>query len=212
MHKLTRPRIRAFLEKYKTTELVLDVGSGGADQHVLFPNRTTIDVDPARNPEIIGDAQEMPFADATYSTILCTEVLEHIPDPQKAVDEMYRVLKPGGTLILTTRFLFPVHDAPGDYWRFTPYGLQALFSKWDVLEQEVEADAFYTIAVLLQRIAFQADLRGGKVTKGLLLCLAFVLSRMDWLLLKRYGDIGRTDIVPVLMSSGVYIACRKPLS
>lgn len=127
MHKLTRPRIRAFLEKYKTTELVLDVGSGGADQHVLFPNRTTIDVDPARNPEIVGDAQEMPFADATYNTILCTEVLEHIPDPQKAVDEMYRVLKPGGTLILTTRFLFPVHDAPGDYWRFTPYGLQALF-------------------------------------------------------------------------------------
>ena len=169
-------------------------------------------MDPARNPEIVGDAQEMPFADATYSTILCTEVLEHIPDPQKAVDEMYRVLKPGGTLILTTRFLFPVHDAPGDYWRFTPYGLQALFSKWAILEQEVEADAFYTIAVLLQRIAFQADLRGGKVTKGLLLCLAFVLSRMDWLLLKRYGDIGRTDIVPVLMSSGVYIACRKPLS
>ena len=90
--------------------------------------------------------------------------------------------------------------------------VQALFSKWAILEQEVEADAFYTIAVLLQRIAFQADLRGGKVTKGLLLCLAFVLSRMDWLLLKRYGDIGRTDIVPVLMSSGVYIACRKPLS
>ena len=84
-------------------------------------------MDPARNPEIVGDAQEMPFADATYSTILCTEVLEHIPDPQKAVDEMYRVLKPGGTLILTTRFLFPVHDAPGDYWRFTPYGPGAFF-------------------------------------------------------------------------------------
>ncbi len=210
MHKLTRPRIRAFLSKYKTKDLVLDVGSGGADQQVFFPNRTTIDVDPARNPEIVGDAQDMPFGDATYSTILCTEVLEHIPNPQKAIDEMYRVLRPGGVLILTTRFLFPIHDAPGDYWRFTPYSLKVLFTDWEIIEEESESDAFYTVAVLLQRIVFQTDLRGGKLTKALLLALSYIFSHLDWLLLKRYGDIGRTDIVPVLMSSGVYIACKKP--
>lgn len=209
MNKITRPQIRAFLAKYATTEMVLDVGSGGADQDTIFPNRTTIDIDPARNPQIVGDAQAMPFKDESYDTILCTEVLEHIPNPQKAIDEMYRVLRPGGTLILTTRFLFPVHDAPGDYWRFTPYGLRSLFTRWEILEEEVETDAFLTIAVLLQRIMFQTDLRGGKITKGILLLVTYAFTKLDWLLVRRYGDIGRTDTVPVLMSSGVYIACRK---
>ncbi len=210
MKKITRDRIRAFLAKYATDEVVLDIGSGGADQAKYYPNRVTLDIDPARGPEIVGDAQNMPFENESYTTILCTEVLEHIPDPQKAVDEMCRVLKPGGVLILTTRFIFPVHDAPGDFWRLTPYGLKHLFSKWEVLEEATEADAFLTIAVLLQRIMFQCDLRGGRFTKGIVLMFVYIFSHLDGLIVRRFADIQRTETVPVLMSSGVYIACRKP--
>ncbi|MBP7741222.1 MAG: class I SAM-dependent methyltransferase [Candidatus Pacebacteria bacterium] len=209
MRKITRGRIRSFLASYATDVLVLDIGSGGANQDASFPNRTTYDIDSARNPSIVGDAQDMPFPDSSYDVIVCSEVLEHIPDPKKAIGEMFRVLAPGGTLILTTRFVFPVHDAPGDYWRFTPYGLRSLFTRWEILEEEVETDAFLTIAVLLQRIMFQTDLRGGKITKGILLLVTYAFTKLDWLLVRRYGDIGRTDTVPVLMSSGVYIACRK---
>jgi SAM-dependent methyltransferase len=211
MNKLTRPKIGEFLQKYTTDKLVLDIGSGGTDQDALFPNRTTFDMDPARGPAIVGDAQEMPFADGSYEVILCSEVLEHIPDPVKAIAEMYRVLVPGGLLVLTTRFVYPVHDAPGDYWRFTPYALQRLFQEWEIVEEGVESDVFSTIAVLLQRIIFQTDLRGGKLTKGLLLLLTVFLNKLDFLLVHRYGDIRRSKKVPVLMASGVYIACRKPL-
>lgn len=210
MNKLTRSKVEDFLKKYATDKLVLDIGSGGANQDHLFPSRTTFDVDPERRPSVVGDAQEMPFADNSYEVILCSEVLEHIPDPPKAISEMYRVLAPGGLLILTTRFVYPVHDAPGDYWRFTPYALRYLFCKWEIIDEDVESGPFSTIAVLLQRIIFQADVRGGKITKGLLMLAVLLFSKLDRIVRTSYGDIKRSEEVPVLMTSGVYIACRKP--
>lgn len=210
MRKITRGRIRRFLTTYATEALVLDIGSGGADQDAVFPNRTTCDIDPKRNPSVVGDAQNLPFTDASFPVVLCSEVLEHIPEPRKAIAEFFRVLEPGGVLILTTRFVFPVHDAPGDYWRFTPQGLHSLFAGWEIIEEQTETEPFLTIAVLLQRIIFQTNVRGGKLTKGLLLLLALIFTKLDWLVVEQYGDIGRTEKVPSIMSSGVYIACRKP--
>ena len=117
---------------------------------------------------VIGDAQALGIADASFPVILCTEVLEHLPEPQRAIDEMYRVLAPGGTLLLTTRFLFPIHDAPHDYFRFTKYGLRHLLRRFEILELREETDAVGTIAVLLQRLGMQAQtLRAGAAARRL---------------------------------------------
>jgi|CXWL01.1.fsa_nt_gi SAM-dependent methyltransferase len=209
MQKITRIGINAFLERYATKEQVLDIGSGGADQDSRFPNRTTFDIDPTRNPEIVGDIHDMPFPDNSYHTILCSEVLEHLHDPRKAIAQMYRVLAPGGTLVITTRFTFPVHDAPGDYWRFTPNGLRILFADFEIIDEAVETDTFTTIAVLLQRVIFQTKLRGGRFTKGILWLLMMVFKKVDSLVLAQYGDIQRKTRVETLLSSGVYLACTK---
>src|SRR5262249_32402332 len=69
----------------------------------------------------------LPFADATFERVLCVEVLEHLHDPALAVAEMRRVLAPGGLLLLTTRFAYPLHDEPHDYFRYTVHGLRHLF-------------------------------------------------------------------------------------
>ena len=77
-------------------------------------------------PAVHGDAQRLPFPDGTFDTVVCLEVLEHVPNPDAALQEASRVLKPEGHLLLSTPFLYPIHDAPNDYRRWTWLGLKAM--------------------------------------------------------------------------------------
>ncbi len=76
------------------------------------------------------------FDDESFDFILSDQVLEHIQgSPRQAIDECYRVLRPGGIAIHTTCFLNPIHGAPHDYWRFTPFALSFLHANWrEVIE------------------------------------------------------------------------------
>ncbi|QJD58202.1 class I SAM-dependent methyltransferase [Pseudomonas sp. gcc21] len=76
------------------------------------------------------------FDDNTFDIVLSDQVLEHIEgNPQQAIDECFRVLKPGGIAIHTTCFINPVHGHPGDFWRFTPEALVLLHKGWaEILE------------------------------------------------------------------------------
>ena len=106
----------------------LDVGCGrkpyektffaGAEKYVgmdYLTDRST--------PDVVGSATEIPLGDASFDTVVCTEVLEHVPDPLKAFREMYRVLKPGGYLILSTPMYWPRHEVPYDFFRYPYDGL-----------------------------------------------------------------------------------------
>jgi SAM-dependent methyltransferase len=85
--------------------------------------------------DMFGDAMNLPLGDNTIDTILCTEVLEHIPNPEKAIAEFARILRPGGTIITTAPFFYPIHDA-WDFFRYTPDGLANLM-KQNGLEVEL---------------------------------------------------------------------------
>ncbi len=85
---------------------------GGSSYQRFFPNRLTVDIDQKRNPEIVADAKDLPFKDGEFETVLCTEVLEHVLNPFKVEEELRRVTKKDGLLILSTRFVFPLHDIP----------------------------------------------------------------------------------------------------
>lgn len=76
--------------------------------------------------DVWGSAEALPFARAAFDTILCTEVLEHVRAPERVLAECYRVLRPGGWLFLTTPFFNPLHELPWDFYRYTPFALQAL--------------------------------------------------------------------------------------
>jgi SAM-dependent methyltransferase len=77
-------------------------------------------------PNIIGDAGRLPFHDQTFDTVVMLEILEHLPDPTIAIQEARRTLKKDGILILSAPFLYPIHDAPKDYQRWTRHGLEHL--------------------------------------------------------------------------------------
>jgi SAM-dependent methyltransferase len=68
--------------------------------------------------------KELPFADASFDSILLSDVLEHIPTPERLWCEMARLLKPGGTLLLNVPFFYWLHEEPYDYYRYTKYALR----------------------------------------------------------------------------------------
>lgn len=71
----------------------------------------------------------LPLRDATFDTVVLTDVLEHLPNPDAAVSDIRRVLRPGGHLVLGVPFLYGIHEAPHDYHRYTVHRLRDLCEK-----------------------------------------------------------------------------------
>ncbi len=89
------------------------------------------------NPDIVGDIHAMPFPDNSVDAIICMAVLEHVEDPKKAVEEIYRVLKPGGFAYFYAPFLFYYHAENGyfgDFYRYTHDGMKFLTRQFTTVE------------------------------------------------------------------------------
>lgn len=105
-----------------------------------------------RNVDVDGDIQALPFQSECAEGVLCIEVLEHVPNPQAAVDEMYRVLRHGGQLLLTTPFLSGYHGEPGEYgdfYRYTDEGLRHLLRRFRRLEVHPKGGLPYRLLLTL---------------------------------------------------------------
>jgi SAM-dependent methyltransferase len=136
--------------------LLLDLGCGNAPYKPWFEGRVekyvTADFPPAADEvQVACDTEHLPFQDVCFDTVLCTQVLEHVPRPWVAAGEMARVLKPGGILILSCPQYWMLHEIPRDYFRFTPYGLRVLFpeSNWDWIEHRQQGSTWAVIACAL---------------------------------------------------------------
>src|SRR3989344_8872819 len=92
---------------------VLDVGGGRPFQKYMAPYKSwfdevkyqTLDVASEYSPTIVGDVHNLPLKDESVSAILCNSVLEHLHDPPRAVEEMHRILKKGGKILIYTHFI-----------------------------------------------------------------------------------------------------------
>jgi SAM-dependent methyltransferase len=113
---------------------LLDVGCGHRPYALIyeplvdtsFGTEVTFSPHGITAADAICYAEALPFASSSFDTILCTEVLEHTQQPFHVIQEFFRLLKPGGYLLLSVPFIYPLHEMPYDYWRFTPYGLEQL--------------------------------------------------------------------------------------
>lgn len=86
--------------------------------------------------DLKGTAYEIPEPDGSFDSALCTSVLEHLEDPEKALRECHRVLKSGGIAVYSVPFIWHLHEEPRDFFRFSKYGLEYLFKKagFEILE------------------------------------------------------------------------------
>jgi len=111
--------------------ILIDVGCGNRPYEPVLIKRVNryIGVDWPVSPEkarqdITGDAGNLPFFSEVADTVLSTELMEHLKDPNHFLAEVARVLRTGGYLLLSVPFLEPLHEEPRDFYRFTEYGLK----------------------------------------------------------------------------------------
>jgi SAM-dependent methyltransferase len=210
MRKILSEKLNAFYKAAASDKKTLDIGSRSGRHRAYFPNATTVDIDPNAGPDIVADAHQLPFPDASFEIVLCREMLEHVKDPRVVIREMRRVLIPGGTLVLSTRFLFPIHEAPNDHWRFTRYSLEMLFADWNDVNLEEETKPFTAIGCVIERFAWQSDFRyANKFIKGMLIVLSRICMRLDFLVAKQYGDVGKKSAIGSAFTTGYYLTARK---
>ena len=93
-----------------------------------------INIDRGTTPNIFADVTRTPLQSESVDCILCTEVLEHLKNPQACVDEIHRLLRKDGLVFASTPFFYPVHADPYDFQRFTEDGLRHLFREFKLVE------------------------------------------------------------------------------
>ena len=209
--KISRSHSDEHVAAYASDEPTLEVGAYGEPSYGrYFPNRIGVDIRPGPGVDRVASVYELPFPDDRFRNVLCMSVLEHLEDPACAIAEMHRVLTPGGRIIVSVPFLFPIHDAPGDYWRFTKFGLRHLFRDgWHIEKLTAEADMQSSLAILLQRVAFQTDMRLNKISKGLFFLTAKALDRFPRIATRVFGDIRKKVEEPDAFAGAFFLVASK---
>jgi len=159
---------RAFVDRFIETNKVLirgDVLEVGRNVYksVALPENvisyTCLDMAAFPDVEIVADIQNMPQVETErFDTIICTQVLEHVPNPFEALAELHRILRPGGRLLLTVPFLNNYHMEPDDYWRFTEYALKHLLRNFSQCAVASHGSTYHHVAATLGYIASEVDL------------------------------------------------------
>lgn len=165
---------------------VLSIGAGGVIGRRIEKapfDVTSVDSDPTRKPDVVADFTDLaPFADASVDAVFAMEVLEHVTDPERAVAAAHRVLVPGGLFVASTPFLMEQHDVPGDYYRFTRYGMAHLVRNFREHTIVRRGGYFSSSLVPLLRLSHRESVRDLSVgTAAVALTYAFypVVAALD---------------------------------
>lgn len=167
----TKP-YKKFLQSYVAEHI-------GAD-HIHTPHDSS-------QVDIFATAYQIPVPDNSFDSAICTAVLEHLEEPEKALRECYRILKPGGTAIYSVPFIWHLHEEPRDFYRFSKYGLKYLFEKsgFEIIEIKALSGFWVTFGQLLVYNIYRLNVGPlrwlhiidliGLVIQG----LAFILDKID---------------------------------
>ncbi len=156
----------AFLLKYPSGGRTLNIGSG---PRRIAKDVMNVDIHPYPGVDIVTNGNSIPLPDNSVARIVSDNVLEHVDDPHGAVREMHRLLSSGGTVYVSTPFLYPFHSSPSDHQRWTVLGLERLFSEFEIVEIGVRAGPFSALTVTINHILSISFSFGSKTLASLIL-------------------------------------------
>lgn len=135
--------LERFAERYVTGR-VIDIGCGTKPYEEILRHYVTehVGLDHAETPhdganiDLPGTAYSIPADAGSFDSAICTAVMEHLEEPEQALRECHRVLRPGGVAIYSVPFIWHLHEEPRDFYRYSKHGIRYLFEKagFSVLE------------------------------------------------------------------------------
>ncbi len=174
----------------RTRGRLLDVGCGSKPYEYIFTPfvkeyvgveyaatfEATANTGQKVKPDVFYDGKTLPFESRSFDTVISITVLEHTPDPQLVLNEIGRVVKEDGIVVVVAPFSFRLHEEPNDFFRYSPHGLRAMFDKAGLEVDEVWSQGdLWTVL-------------GHKFNSY----LAFKVARLD-ALAQKMGKLGHED-------------------
>jgi SAM-dependent methyltransferase len=198
-----RRQIPAFVASFPADARLINVGSASLRHGARVLN---VDLLPGPGVDVVGDATRLPFGDDTLDGIISRRVLEHVRKPGLAVEEMLRVLKPGGRVWCEIPFLQGYHPTPTDYQRYTRAGLADLFDQFEIVELGVALGPSSTLSwILREYLAILFSFNNAhlyKIGERVFSWLTLPVKFLD-------GITARSRFAPQIASS-FYVIARKP--
>lgn len=170
---------RQYVDEYLRRELaalpastrLLDLGGvragqrGQTDPSARFAHVLAANIVRDKSPDLQADAAALPLAAGSQEAVLCSEVLEHVRDPRQVLAQVWRVLAPGGCLLITVPFLFRQHGDPSDYGRYTEWYWQETLGELGFEQIEIEKQGLFAsvLADMLRHRAQQNLMGGGRL-------------------------------------------------
>lgn len=194
IYRIHDAELKARAEKYLTGRMI-DIGCGEKPYRDLLAPYVTehVGVDHVEtfhdksNIDLFGTAYDIPAKKASFDSAICTSVLEHLEEPEQALKECHRILKAGAYTIYTVPFMWHVHEAPRDFFRYSQYGLEYLFNKvgFEVVEIRALSGFWVTFGQLLVYNLYRLNigpLSRFRIIDGIGLAIqgvAYLLNRVD---------------------------------
>ncbi len=193
--KRSTRNLERLCREFATDRRTLVVHSEDVDYQPYFPNAFAVTKRANKPADLHVDPYYRDLsniASESYEVILCTGLLEHVPDPQRLIDDLHRILKPGGELIISASAVFSIHEGPNNFFHFTPFSFRLMFQRWSHIRMlRGASQPFETIGILLQRILLQC--RVFPPARPLLELVCLTVPLLDKCVLSQYSTVGTSS-------------------
>ena len=193
---------------HRITGRTLDVGCGSKPYEALYPSSEYIGLEydtpenrENKQAEYFYEGETFPFDGENFDSLVANEVFEHVFNPDRFLQEVHRVLKPGGKLLLTMPFVWDEHEQPHDFARYSSFGIRHLLEKhgFEILEQRKSMDDIRVIFQLINAYIYKIVItKNGWMNAFLILFLMApfnILGEILGWLLPRNPDLYLDNIV-----------------